>query len=246
MQSPQNRQPDNKLSRKSKQRQDDQNAAEATAAREPDVIDKSTFGGAASDIPLVPNESADDTQTLEGESEATEAELGLLKELDKLSEQNTSLQNRLEEQTRLIAEKEDQLLRALADIQNTQKRMQDQVTKSRDYAIETFAKDLLAVADSLEKATQSTQISNSSGLQQHLEGMKMTLELLWDVLHKHGVVRVAAEIGQPFDHQLHLAMATIINNDMPPNAIVEVFQPGYSIHSRLLRAAMVSVAKKAE
>lgn len=180
------------------------------------------------------------------DDDATDAELGLLKALDDLNKQNSALKKEVETQQAALQEKEDQLLRALAEMQNVQKRMHDQVAKARDFAVEGFAKDLLTVVDSLEKAacTNNQENEQTPAMTQHIAGVQMTLDLLFETLRKHQIEQVQANIGQAFNHELHLAMTTVERDDMQPNSIVEIFQPGYMLQSRLLRAAMVSVSKK--
>ncbi|MGE6697068.1 nucleotide exchange factor GrpE [Hyphomonas sp. NPDC076900] len=149
---------------------------------------------------------------------------------------------------RLEAEKADmngQILRLLADLDNTRKRADRQVSEARIYAIEKFAADLLSVSDNLARALDALPESERGGLtdagKNLLGGIEMTAKELNTALSRHGVVPVAADPGAPFDPNVHQAVAQI-PSEQPSGTIAQLFQPGWRIGERTLRAAMVAVS----
>ena len=149
---------------------------------------------------------------------------------------------------RLEIEKEElreQLLRTLADLDNTRKRAERQVSDARVYAIEKFAGDLLSVSDNLSRAlaalTDEDRAALSEAGRNLFEGIEMTEKELHPALARHGVTVIAALPGDTFDPNLHQAVANI-PSDQPNGTIASCFQPGWKIGERTLRAAMVAVS----
>ncbi|ABI75635.1 co-chaperone GrpE [Hyphomonas neptunium ATCC 15444] len=149
---------------------------------------------------------------------------------------------------RLEAEKADmngQILRLLADLDNTRKRADRQVSEARIYAIEKFAADLLSVSDNLSRALDALPDSERENLtdagKNLLGGIEMTAKELNTALSRHGVVPVPAEPGAVFDPNVHQAVAQI-PSPQPSGTIAQLFQPGWKIGDRTLRAAMVAVS----
>lgn len=150
--------------------------------------------------------------------------------------------------TALEAEKEDmhqQYLRALAEMQNLRKRAEREVRDARTYAIEKFAADLLSVSDNMERALEALTEEEVESLSEPeknlLGGVEMTAKELSAVLQRHGVVPIAAEPGDAFDPNQHQAVANIPSH-FPNGTIAELFQAGWKIGNRTLRAAMVAVS----
>lgn len=141
-----------------------------------------------------------------------------------------------------MAQLKDQLLRAVADAQNAQRRAEREAADARVYSIDRFAKDLLAVADHLGRALAavSPEQRADAGMQTVLDGVAMTETALIDAFSRHGLKRVGAR-GEKFDPNVHQAVAQI-PSDAPAGAIADVFQPGYTLGERTLRAAMVAVS----
>ena len=139
----------------------------------------------------------------------------------------------------------DQLLRTLADLDNTRKRAERQVSDARVYAIEKFAGDLLSVSDNLSRAlaalTDEDRAALSEAGRNLFEGIEMTEKELHTALARHGVTVIAALPGDTFDPNLHQAVANI-PSDQPNGTIASCFQPGWKIGERPLRAAMVAVS----
>lgn len=149
---------------------------------------------------------------------------------------------------KLEVEKEelrDQLLRTMAEMDNTRKRGQRQIAEASIYAIEKFAGDLLSVSDNLGRALESLSDEDKTGLSDGgkslLSGIEMTQKDLHAALARHGVTAIAAEPGETFDPNLHQAVANI-PSEYANGTIASCFQPGWKIGERTLRAAMVAVS----
>lgn len=135
----------------------------------------------------------------------------------------------------------DQAVRAMAEMQNVSRRAKQDVEKAHKFGLEKFAGDVLAVADNLERALTSMD-ADDDHLKTAREGIELTHKALLDALTRHSVEQINPT-GEPFNPEFHQAMAMVPNPDMEPNTVMEVFQPGYTLNGRLLRPAMVVVAK---
>lgn len=135
----------------------------------------------------------------------------------------------------------DDLLRALAEVENTRKRAERQAADARAYAIDRFAGDLLAVADTLSRALAAAPRNNGDEAVRNLiAGIEMTERALLDAFSRNGLRRVGAP-GEAFDPRFHQAVGQAPGNH-PAGAVLEVMQPGYVLSERTLRAAMVMVS----
>ncbi|WP_166257735.1 nucleotide exchange factor GrpE [Marinobacter salicampi] len=143
-----------------------------------------------------------------------------------------------------VKELQEQVLRSQAEMQNVRRRAEIDVEKAHKFALEKFVKELLPVADSLEKAVESTEgHANEGELAATIrEGVEMTLSLFMSTLSKFNVAQLNP-IGEPFDPQMHEAMSMVPAPDAEPNTVVAVVQKGYTLNQRLVRPAMVVVAK---
>ncbi|WP_303291078.1 nucleotide exchange factor GrpE [Marinobacter sp. SS5-14b] len=172
------------------------------------------------------------TEAAAGESQGQndQPEAGEVSELDALKDQ---LQNY-----------QDQALRAQAEMQNVRRRAEVDVEKAHKFALEKFVKELLPVADSLEKAVESTEGHDNAGdlVASIREGVEMTLGLFMNSLKKFNVEQLNP-VGEPFDPQQHEAMSMVPAPDAEPNSVVAVVQKGYLLNGRVVRPAMVVVAK---
>lgn len=150
-----------------------------------------------------------------------------------------------DELTAQNAELKSQLLLALADQENLRKRVEKEKQDLRKFGISSFAGDLLSVADNLQRALDSVTdaMRGDADLKPFLEGVEMTRRELQQALERNGVKPVDPA-GQPFDHNLHQAMMEVDDPNATPGTVVHVMQIGYTIHDRLLRPALVGVAKK--
>jgi len=137
------------------------------------------------------------------------------------------------------AQTKDALLRALADAENIRRRSAAEVNSAHKYAIEDFAGNLLAVKDTLEMALAD----KTSSTEQLRMGVDLTLKNLMAAFDKAKITEINP-LNQKFDPSLHQAVSQV-ESDQPPNTVVQVFQKGYKLQDRVLRAAMVAVAKPA-
>jgi len=146
-----------------------------------------------------------------------------------------------------MAKTKDAALRAMADAENMRKRAEREIADREKYAVGNFAKALLAVSDNLRRALDAVG-AEARAADPHLaklfEGVEMTERELLAVFERNGVVKIDAA-GKPFDPALQQAVAQVDAPGHAPGSVVQVFQPGYTIHGRLLREAMVTVAKGA-
>ena len=133
------------------------------------------------------------------------------------------------------------MLRSAAEVENIRRRSARDVEKAHKFALEKFANELLPVVDSLEKAIEASGDVGAEGARALAEGVELSLKLFVGVLEKSGVVQIDP-LGEPFDPQLHEAMAMVPNPDAEPNSVMDVMQNGYSLNGRLVRAAKVVVS----
>jgi molecular chaperone GrpE len=143
-----------------------------------------------------------------------------------------------------VAHLKDQLLRALAEQENVRRRAQRERDDAVKYAAQKIASDLLSSADNLRRAleTVSEEQVEDEAMKNLLAGVAATERELLGAFEKHGIHKVLAE-GEKFDHNLHQAIFEVENTGKPAGTIVQVLQSGYLLNDRLLRPAMVGVAK---
>ena len=150
-------------------------------------------------------------------------------------QEQKSLEALLAEAQAKIEQQRDAMMRAIADAENARKRAQAEAGAARKYALESFAEGLLPVVDSLEAALKTGDTS----------GVELTLKQLKSVLDKSSVREIDPKPGERFDPYRHQAMAAV-EADGEPNTVVSVMQKGYALHDRVLRPALVTVAKAVE
>ena len=146
-----------------------------------------------------------------------------------------------------VADMKDKLLRTLAEMENLRKRTEREVADQRQYAIASFARDMLTVGDNLRRAIEAvpkdSRGSGDQALDALIDGVEMTERGLEQSLTKFGVRRVEAK-GLKFDPSFHQAMFEVDMPDAQPGMVAEEIQAGYAIGDRVLRPALVSVVKK--
>ena len=143
------------------------------------------------------------------------------------------------------ADLRDKLLRSLADVENVRRRSEREASDARTYAITGFARDMLTVADNIRRALESVpeDVRQAEGpMKALIEGIELTERDLLKTLERHGVRAVEPQ-GQKFDPHLHQAMFEVPNPEVPNGTVVQVMQTGYTIGDRVLRPALVGVAK---
>lgn len=152
---------------------------------------------------------------------------------------------RIREYEEEIARLKDQWARAMAETENVRKRAKRDVEETSRYANANFAKDMIDVAENLHRALESTpeDARNESPMMSTLcQGVEMTLNALMQQFEKYQIKRIFP-LGEKFDHNIHQAVAQVETPESPAGSVIQVLQAGYIMHDRLLRPAMVTVAK---
>ncbi|MBM3527510.1 MAG: nucleotide exchange factor GrpE [Alphaproteobacteria bacterium] len=159
---------------------------------------------------------------------------------------STALERELADREREVAETKDRLLRTLAEMENLRRRTEREVADARAYGVTAFARDMLGVADNMHRALNAfdaeARQQADDGVKALLDGVELTERELANALEKHGVRRIEAQ-GQKFDPNRHQAMYEAEDPTVPAGTVVQVVQAGYSIGERVLRPALVAVAK---
>jgi molecular chaperone GrpE len=143
----------------------------------------------------------------------------------------------------------DQLLRALADVENMRRRTERELETARKYSHTGFARDLVGAIDNLARAIDAAPAADDEAVGESVNALITGLEMSWteiqSTMERHGIRRISP-VGEKFDYNFHQAMFEMPHPDQPPGTVVEVVQHGYVLHDRLLRPAMVGVAKSAD
>lgn len=180
-----------------------------------------------------------DTQTPEdaGTEEALEPQAEPLSELEQLQQQLAEAQAKAEENW-------DQLLRANAEMENIRKRAEREALQARKYALEGIARELLPVYDSLTMGQDELEKPEAS-LETAREGMRLITQMMGKLMDQFSIKEINPE-GEVFDPEVHQAMSMLESADKPANTVLQVLQKGYRLNDRMLRPAMVIVAKAPE
>ena len=145
-----------------------------------------------------------------------------------------------------VVDLKDQLMRSLADGENLRKRTQKDVEHAKKYSHISFIKELVSSVDNLQRALQSIP-EDTSSLPEPIKNLIVGLEIVEkeviSTLEKHNVKQINP-LGEKFDYNFHQAMFEVVTNDSDPGTVVEVSQKGYLLYDRLVRPAMVGIAKK--
>ena len=147
---------------------------------------------------------------------------------------------------REAAELKDKLLRTLAEMENLRRRTEREVADARVYGIASFARDVLTVADNMQRALQALddelREKADASVKGLLDGVELTERELLKALEKHGVRKIEPQ-GEKFDPNFHQAMYEVPDASVPSGNVVQIVQPGYTIGERVLRPALVGVSK---
>lgn len=196
-----------------------------------------------------PERQAAEDQAVNGHSPATEAEPAQAQEPPAAEQPDASpdeeLAAALEAARGEAANLKDQLLRALAETENVRRRAQREREDASRFAIAAFARDLLPVADNLRRALDNIAAEARAAdpaLEALAAGVEMTERLLLNVFEKYNLRRIEP-VGERFDSNLHQAMFEVAGSGQPAGTVVQLLEPGYLLHDRLLRPALVAVAK---
>lgn len=153
--------------------------------------------------------------------------------------------DRLSELEKELEEVRQHVLYAQAETQNVRRRLEQEKTSAAQYAATGFARDMLSVKDNLERALAAIpeDLRGDERMKGLVAGIEATGRELESAFQRHGIARIEA-MGKPLDPHLHQAMLEVPNDEAEPGTIVQEMQPGYTIKDRLLRPALVGVAKK--
>ena len=146
-----------------------------------------------------------------------------------------------------ILDLKDQRLRAIAELENFRKRAEKDQSDALKYGIANFAKEIINIKDNIERAQSSIsdEVKTNEAVKSVVEGLDLIAQATVSTFEKIGIKKVES-INQKFDHNLHQAMMEIEKDEMEPGTIVQEILPGYTLHDRLLRPAMVGVSKNTQ
>ena len=152
-----------------------------------------------------------------------------------------TLDQLLEEAEAKVAEQQDHVLRIQAEMQNLRHRTEKDVQNAHKFALERFAKELLAVVDSMELGKKAAT-EEDADIEKITEGLDLTLKQMVSALDKFAVKQIEAD-GEKFNPELHEAVSMIPHEDVDSNTVINVVQHGYTLNDRVIRPAMVIVAQ---
>ena len=156
-----------------------------------------------------------------------------------------ALKSQLEVLAKQALSDKEKMLRAVAEADNSRKRAEADVERERKYALEKFVKALIPVVDSLDMALEAGKSKAENAEDAMVQGVEATLRLFLKELSSFGVERINP-VGEPFDPNVHQAISMVPSKDVKPNCIVSVMQKGFILNGRVVRPAMVMVARAAE
>ena len=151
------------------------------------------------------------------------------------------LEAQLEAAQQASLEERERAVRAVAEMENLRRRAAQDVEKAHKFALEKFAAELLPVLDNLERAIELADKENDT-LKPMIEGVELTLKSMQSGVAKFGLVALDP-LNQPFDPNAHQAMSMVPSADVAPNTVIAVMQKGYDLNGRVIRPAMVMIAK---
>ncbi|AFS48596.1 GrpE protein [alpha proteobacterium HIMB59] len=177
--------------------------------------------------------SEKEEQVSEESKDQEEAEISPEDLIEKLNEEITSLK--------------DQRLRAIAELENFRKRAEKDQSDALKYGISNFAKEIINIRDNIERAQSSIsdEAKKNEAIKSVIEGIDLIAQSVVSTFEKIGIKKIES-LNEKFDHNLHQAMMEIENEELEPGTIVQELIPGYTLHDRLLRPAMVGVSKKSK
>ena len=166
-------------------------------------------------------------------------------ESPKEKEEEVSPEDLIEKLNEEISGLKDQRLRAIAELENFRKRAEKDQSDALKYGISNFAKEIINIRDNIERAQSSIseEAKNNEAIKSVIEGIDLIAQSVVSTFEKIGIKKIES-LNEKFDHNLHQAMMEIEDDDLEPGTIVQELIPGYTLHDRLLRPAMVGVSKK--
>ncbi len=161
---------------------------------------------------------------------------------EEINEDKNTEENSLEKEIETLKEEK---IRLLAEMENLRKRFEREKVETIKFGSINLARDILSPGDNLERALDALpeDENHPESIKNLIDGLKMVLKEYKNTLEKHGVKKIET-LNQKFDHNFHQAMMEVENNDIEEGTVVQEVQSGYTMHDRLLRAAMVGVSKK--
>lgn len=178
------------------------------------------------------SEGADAATGAGADDTASEAQLSLEEALEKLADAEQA-----------AARAKEDLLRVQAEMQNLRRRTEQDIEKAHKYGQEKFSAELVTVMDNLERALTAASEHEDEVVKAIYDGVDLTLKSFTDCFARFNIEAVDP-LGEPFDPQLHQAMSVQENAEVEPNTVIGVMQKGYTLHGRVIRPAMVMVAKE--
>jgi molecular chaperone GrpE len=181
------------------------------------------------------------------ENPTSEKEEQVSEEPKDQEEAETSPEDLIEKLNEEIMSLKDQRLRAIAELENFRKRAEKDQSDALKYGISNFAKEIINIRDNIERAQSSIsdEAKNNEAIKSVIEGIDLIAQSVVSTFEKIGIKKIES-LNERFDHNLHQAMMEIENDDLEPGTIVQELIPGYTLHDRLLRPAMVGVSKKSK
>ncbi len=158
-----------------------------------------------------------------------------------VDDENQSLEEQLQQAQATIKDYWDQVVRMRAEVENNRKRAERDVENAHKYALKNFVDSLLPVIDSMEMGQAAANAENAT-LESIREGSELTMTMFVQVLERSGFEQINPQ-GEKFDPEKHQAISMVEAPDVKPNSVIEVMQKGFSLNDRLIRPAMVVVAK---
>ena len=181
------------------------------------------------------------------ENPTSEKEEQVSEELKDQEETEISPEDLIEKLNEEITSLKDQRLRAIAELENFRKRAEKDQSDALKYGISNFAKEIINIRDNIERAQSSIsdEAKNNEAIKSVIEGIDLIAQSVVSTFEKIGIKKIES-LNEKFDHNLHQAMMEIENEELEPGTIVQELIPGYTLHDRLLRPAMVGVSKKSK
>lgn len=181
------------------------------------------------------------------ENPTSEKEEQVSEEPKDQEETEISPEDLIEKLNEEITNLKDQRLRAIAELENFRKRAEKDQSDALKYGISNFAKEIINIRDNIERAQSSIsdEAKNNETIKSVIEGIDLIAQSVVSTFEKIGIKKIES-LNEKFDHNLHQAMMEIENEELEPGTIVQELIPGYTLHDRLLRPAMVGVSKKSK
>ena len=179
------------------------------------------------------------------ENPTSETEERVSEESKEKEEAEISPEDLIEKLNKEITGLKDQRLLAIADLENFRKRAEKDQSDALKYGISNFAKEIINIRDNIERAQSSIsdEAKDNEAIKSVIEGIDLIAQSVVSTFEKIGIKKIES-LNEKFDHNLHQAMMEIENDDLEPGTIVQELIPGYTLHDRLLRPAMVGVSIK--